>query len=155
MQIVANMIEAHVFAPSDAGVETLLLKRAPDRAYPNVWQMVTGHVEEGETAWRTALREIEEETGLTPREFFVAPTTNAFYDPKRDALSIIPVFLAVVDRDSTPRLSDEHSEMRWFTPERAAPLLAWKGQRDALAVCAEYLTNERSFLEFVGLPTTA
>lgn len=155
MEIIANMIEAHVFAPSDGGVETLLLKRAPGRAYPNVWQMVTGHVEEGETAWRTALREIEEETGLTPREFFVAPTTNAFYDPKRDALSIIPVFLAVVDRDAEPRLSDEHSEMKWFSPKRAAPLLAWKGQRDALAVCAEYLASERSFLKFVELPTTA
>ena len=33
---------------------------------PGLWQMVTGKMKDGETAYQTALREIKEETTLKP-----------------------------------------------------------------------------------------
>ncbi|MGC4806919.1 NUDIX hydrolase [Micromonospora sp. DT233] len=47
----------------------LLQLRDPHAPYhPNVWGVPGGHREPGETIYQTALRELREETGLTPDE---------------------------------------------------------------------------------------
>ena len=61
--VLSTMVEVCVFRFSADHPEYLLLKRAPEEPlYPNIWQMVTGSVEAGETAVVAALRELEEET---------------------------------------------------------------------------------------------
>ena len=76
MKFISTMIEAHVFRESVNGIEFLLLKRAENQVYPGLWQMVTGKIEDNEKAYQTAIREIKEETGLTPLQLWVAPTIN-------------------------------------------------------------------------------
>ncbi|GIS53581.1 hypothetical protein Ct9H90mP29_06230 [bacterium] len=34
--------------------------------YEHLWQGVAGKIEEGETSWEAAIRELEEETGFFP-----------------------------------------------------------------------------------------
>lgn len=46
-------------------LQVLMLERA-DR--PGFWQSVTGSQNDGETLWQTAVREVEEETGLEPAQ---------------------------------------------------------------------------------------
>ena len=62
MQIISELIEAHIFRKSDEGIEFLLLKRAEGNVYPELWQMVTGKMKKDESAHKAALREIKEET---------------------------------------------------------------------------------------------
>ena len=50
--------------------EVLLLKRTDTLV--GEWCQVAGKIEEGETAWQAALRELNEETGLTPTTFYSA-----------------------------------------------------------------------------------
>ena len=67
MKIIDDIIEAHIFRLVEDRLEFLLLRRAADEeVYPGVWQPVTGRMHEGEKAWEAALREIKEETGLSP-----------------------------------------------------------------------------------------
>lgn len=47
-------------------LQVLLLERAD---HPGYWQSVTGSQDEGETLEQTAVREVEEETGLDARAF--------------------------------------------------------------------------------------
>jgi dATP pyrophosphohydrolase len=47
-------------------LQVLLLERAD---HPGYWQSVTGSQDEGETLEETAIREVEEETGLDARRF--------------------------------------------------------------------------------------
>ncbi len=47
-----------------AGLDVLLLERAD---HPNYWQSVTGSFESGESLRDTAIREVQEETGLDAR----------------------------------------------------------------------------------------
>ncbi len=152
MKVTSFLIEAHIFRQkSDTEIEFLLMKRAENQKYRNVWQMVTGSIRENEKAYETALREIKEETGLQPKNFWVVPNVNSFYDPSIDVICEVPVFAAEVYVNDDVKISDEHSEYRWVKLEEAKRLLAWKGQRISAETIHEYFTKEKSFLKFVEI----
>ncbi len=89
------------------------------------WCQVAGGLEEGETAWQAALREITEETGLTPQRFYSGDICEQFYEPERDCISIFPVFVAFVDPTAWVTLNNEHSAYQWldFDAARAGLIL--------------------------------
>jgi dATP pyrophosphohydrolase len=151
MNIISNLIEAHIFRIKNGELEFLLLKRSPEQYYPNIWQMVTGKIKENETAYQSALREIKEETGLTPEKFWVAPTVNSFYSPDKDYICLLPVFAARVKDECEIKLSKEHTEYKWVNPEEAKQLLAWDGQRKSVDVIVDYVLNRNSFLNFIEI----
>jgi len=151
MNIISNLIEAHIFREQKGKLEFLLLKRSPEQYYPNLWQMVTGKIKETETAFNAALREIKEETRLTPEKFWVAPTINSFYSPDKDYICLLPVFAAKVKYNSKAILSKEHVEYKWVNPEEAKKLLAWDGQRKSVDVIVDYFLNKNSFLNFIEI----
>ncbi|MGB5892532.1 MAG: NUDIX domain-containing protein [Ignavibacteriaceae bacterium] len=151
MNIISNLIETHIFRETENGIEFLLLKRAEDQIYPAVWQMVSGKIKESEKAFETALRELKEETNLTPLKMWVAPKVNSFYSSQTDSICLIPVFAVQVKKDSKVIISDEHSEYKWVTPNEAKRLLAWYGQRKAVDLIEEYFFNEKSFLKFIEI----
>ena len=47
MEILANMVEAHIFREIGIDLEFLLLKRSDKVIYPNLWQMVNGKIKKG------------------------------------------------------------------------------------------------------------
>jgi len=148
MNIISNLVEAHIFRETEHGIEFLLLKRAADQIYPGVWQMVSGKINDNEKAFKTAVREIKEETGLTPEKMWVAPKVNSFYSAVTDTICLIPVFAA---QDSNVIISDEHSEYTWVKPRKAKKLLAWDGQRRAVDLIEEYYLKEKSLLKFIKI----
>lgn len=150
MEVLSYLIEAHIIYLNEDNLDFLLLKRAENEVYAGVWQMVTGSVEPGEKGFQTALREVKEETGLSPTEFYVVPHMNSFYSPAKDHVCMVPVF-AVVVKNKNVKLSEEHSEYRWVDKEDAKRLLAWQGQRKSVDTIYEYFTNERSLLKFVKI----
>jgi dATP pyrophosphohydrolase len=150
-QVTTYIIEAHIFRKNSKGIEFLMLKRSEDQIFPNIWQMVTGSIREGEKAYETALREIKEETGLIPDKFWVAPTMNSFYSAKRDVVGMVPVFAAQVNPKYDVTISEEHSEYQWLSKEEAKKILAWKGQRTSVDVIHEYFSNEDSVLNFTEI----
>ena len=151
MNIISNLIEAHIFREQNGVLEFLILKRSPEQYYPNIWQMVSGHIEENETAYHAALREIKEETNLTPEKFWVAPTVNSFYSPDKDYICLLPVFAVKVKFDSKVVISKEHVEYKWLKPEDAKQLFAWDGQRNSVDVIVDYFLNKSSFLNFIEI----
>ena len=150
MNIVSNMIEAHIFRETEKGIEFLLLKRSEGQPYPGLWQMVTGKIKDGEKAHQTALREIKEETGLVPAQLWVAPIINSFYEPKDEYICLLPVFAAKVESVEVV-LSEEHTQYQWVNKTEAQKLLAWDGQRKAVQIIEDYFLNEKSFFHFVEI----
>lgn len=151
MKVISNLIEAHIFRERNGNLEFLLLKRASYQYYPNLWQMVSGKIKDGEKAYQTALREIKEETNLIPEKLWIAPNINSFYSPDDEYISLIPVFAAKVSHDSEVVISSEHSEYKWVNKDEAKNLLAWEGQRKSVDVIAEYFISRKSFLNFVEI----
>ncbi len=151
MHFVSELIEAHIFRHTGKGIEFLLLKRADNVIYPSLWQMVSGKIEKNELAFKAALREIKEETGIIPEKFWVAPNINSFYDQEKDCISFLPVFAARVSQNSKVNISNEHSEFRWVSPEAAKELLAWSGQRKSVEVITEYFAKHSNLNKFIQI----
>ncbi len=151
MNIISNLVEVHIFRETENVIEFLLLKRAEDQIYPAVWQMVSGKIRESEKAFETSLRELKEETNLTPLKMWIAPKVNSFYSSQSDSICLIPVFAVQVKKDSKVIISNEHSEYKWVSSNEAKRLLAWDGQRKAVDLIEEYFLNEKSFLKFIEI----
>jgi len=120
---------------TDWHVELLLLRRAPGTSYSGTWRMVGGSIDSGESAWETARRELKEETGLEPLEFWTLPSVNTFYEWHADRISLTPAFAARVDGSIT--LNAEHDTYDWLAPDAACERLHWPEQRRLARLTAD------------------
>lgn len=140
---IVRVFDCHVARPAaDGGLEFLLLRRAAGRIYAGDWRMVGGKLEAGETAWQACLRELAEETALTPDRLFAVPYLNRFYEWQKDRVNEIPVFLAIT-AGGDPTLDDEHDGFAWLDPATAAARLPWPGQRGGLEAATALYGDER------------
>ena len=99
----------------------LLGRRNAGRAYyPDVWDVLGGHLEPGETVERTLVRELREEAGVTPTAW---RSLGVFHEPIPDGLLILHLYTVAawtgVPRNRSPQ---EHSEASWFSVEDACHL---------------------------------
>src|SRR5437899_2390089 len=79
-----------------------------------------------------ALREVREETGLSPLGLYNVSRVESFYLPQADAVALVPVFAAFVDPAAQPALSAEHDRAEWLPAAKAAPRFAWPRERRAM-----------------------
>jgi lipoyl(octanoyl) transferase len=123
--------------PVRADGRILLLRRSAARG--GFWQQVTGRIEPGEATETAARRELREETGadvpVVPlgyrHAFGLDPEVNRVA-PGALVLVEEEAFAARVPNDFQPRLSDEHAEHAWVTPEEALARLPFAGLRRAV-----------------------
>lgn len=140
--IAGKIVEVCVFKFEKDRPWYLLLHRSmSEKIYPNIWQFVSGSIEGDEKAVDAAYRELHEETGMTPKAFWVVPFVNSFYDPEWDSVNLSPMFAAQVETGSTPFLSEEHYEFGWFSYEDALRKLVWPGQREGMRIVQEYIVR--------------
>jgi 8-oxo-dGTP diphosphatase len=102
------------------GDEVLLIKRAANRqVFPNQYNGLGGHVEQGETVRQAAVREVEEETGLQASSLWLCAVVTI------DTGDIDKGILMFVFRGQaaggTLRASAEGT-LEWVHPDRIAEL---------------------------------
>ena len=131
--IEVRVIDAYVYRTTSAGLLFLVLKRAKAKMYEHIWEGVAGKIEDGETSWEAAIRELKEETGLTPLKMFVADHVSQFYETNDDRINLVPVFGIEVDSKSVI-ISREHCYYKWVDLNGALDLLVWRGQKQAIQV---------------------
>lgn len=140
-----------------AGIEILLIRRAPDGMYPGLWQCVTGRLEANERIAAGALREVAEETGLGAADieaFFETDIVNLFHESSIDGVWCEVVFAARMRPGAAPVISDEHDDLRWVTPEAAHELVLWPAYHRAIEQ-VEWLVANAAKAEVYRLPQPA
>jgi hypothetical protein len=144
MQLRYDMVQCYIVRPSHgAGAhEVLQLRRSPEQFMAGTWQIITGRMAAGETAWQAGLNSIKAATGLYPLEFYQLDKVSTFYVASTDTLWNCPNFCAIVGRGEKIMLSAEHDSYRWIARETALKTLIWPGERYALfEMCQEILDN--------------
>ena len=130
----------------DGNGNILLIERA-DRA--GFWQSVTGSIEAGETLSQTALREVQEETGITlsdgqlhdwqqSRQYEIYPHWRHRYPPGITR-NTEHVFSARIAPDTSIKLSKEHTAFCWLERTDAAEKVFSPSNRQAILELAEHL----------------
>jgi dATP pyrophosphohydrolase len=116
-------------------IEVLLIRRAPGRILPGLWQCVSGTLEPGERVAVGALRELAEETGFGPADiegFYDLDLVNQFHEPSVDGIVSAACFAVRLRPDAEPTLSDEHDGARWLALDEAMTEVIWPGYRTAI-----------------------
>lgn len=140
----SHLVQVHVFRKkTPVSHEYLLLKRSKtDPQYSGIWQVVTGTRERDETATETAIREVKEETGLSPLSLTVIPYQAFFYNPTTDSTERVPVFAFEVLPSSVVQLSEEHEAYQWFPYELAHTKLALPAHVESLEILENILLGK-------------
>ncbi|QKQ98148.1 NUDIX domain-containing protein [Candidatus Nanohaloarchaea archaeon] len=93
--------------------ELLLVQRSEDDTNPLKWEFPGGGVDEGETAELTAVRELQEETGLEPEKVEKASVEEVVIDDRDFRFHIFLVEVSSSEVD----LSHEHESHEWASIE--------------------------------------
>lgn len=143
MSVSDRMICVYVVRPDASGQshEFLQLRRAGN-PYPGIWTTVYGGREEGETAVLAALRELREETGTIPAEFYRIGIAQTFYIDANDTTYAVPAFCAVIARETPVHINDEHDDLRWIHRSTTSEAFIWYTEKLAIAaLCEDILDN--------------
>ncbi|CBE69875.1 MAG: NUDIX domain-containing protein [Candidatus Methylomirabilis oxygeniifera] len=132
-----------------AGV--ILFRRTPEPHYlllhyeSGHWDFPKGHIEPGEDAQQTAMRELKEETGISDLSFVDGYKQSLRYFFRQKGIGIFKLviyFLAETDW-SEVSLSDEHIGFDWLPYDLAMSRLTFKNSQDLLAQAHEHLRAAR------------
>ena len=95
--------------------KVLLGLRSPSkRSWPDHWDTIGGHVEDGESLEGALVREIREETGVTPTRFRLIAAVRE-RQPERYGDALHHIYAVTAWHGGEPsNICDEHTELKWF-----------------------------------------
>lgn len=144
--IITNMIQVHVASKRNDNEDYcfLLLKRAESNiVYPSIWQVVTGTIEKNETPIQTAIREVKEETGLSPLKIWTIPYVSFFYDYQKNKINAVPVFGILTNYYKNIIISNEHQSFKWASFDEAVHTLPLPQHVEALRIFKQYILEKQ------------
>jgi len=143
-------VQVHVVKIIEDKYLHIALKRKPnEKFYPNIWQTITGTIEPNENALQTALRELKEETSLTPLKIWNIPVMTSFYDVRLNSVHFAPNFGVLVAPYSKVKLSEEHDEYKWLSIEEVKEIYNLPTHVSGAETFEKYVLNKNAeYLEF-------
>jgi 8-oxo-dGTP pyrophosphatase MutT (NUDIX family) len=107
------------------------------------WDFPKGNIESGEKEEETALRELEEETGIKHAEVIPGFREEIVYFYRRRGMTIrkTVIFFLVKTSESEVRISHEHIGFKWLPYEEAMKQLTFENARLELKKAREFINK--------------
>lgn len=140
-EIIAPTVSVYPFRRVQDSAEYLALRRADIDHLSGTWQLVHGGIDQGETAVAAAWREIQEETGLTPERFWQLDHVETHYLPHKDAIRMVPCFVAELPPSAELTLGPEHDGHAWLDIDTLMERLIWRSQQEAARIAHETIVE--------------
>jgi bis(5'-nucleosidyl)-tetraphosphatase len=115
--------------------------------YGQHWDYPKGHLEEGETAWQAAVRELREETAIRQVDRvgrFAHDIHYAFFSSKKGQVIKTVTFFLGRTRAHAVTVSDEHQGFAWLAYEDALERLTYDNAREILTAAWNYLARKNA-----------
>jgi 8-oxo-dGTP diphosphatase len=110
---IARTVGAMFIRPD--GKVLLGLRAASKKVWPQHWDTIGGHVEDGESLENALIREVQEETGVTPIRFRLIATVKE-RQPELYGDALHHVYAVTRWQGGDPaNVCDEHTELKWFS----------------------------------------
>ena len=124
--------------------KVLLLRHSPlSSRGGGHWDFPKGHIDDGETEIQTALRELEEETGIAHANVidgFRETITYTFSGGKKQIGKEVVFFIATT-KESKVTLSHEHIDYSWLDFDSAFSRLTYDNARQVLRSAIDFYVN--------------
>lgn len=107
------------------------------------WDFPKGHQEKNETEKQTALREINEETGIKKIKFIAGfkENINYFYKKGENIVYKDVVFYLLQSTTEKVKLSKEHIGYSWLSYDNAYKKITYKNSKELLRKADEFITK--------------
>ncbi len=131
--------------PGYHGFEVLVLKRNEEKG--GFWQPVTGGIEPEEAVEAAAYRELNEELGATPDDCERMVNDGyefVFTDMHRGLRKTFTehVVAVIFRQEFEPRLSAEHVDLCWTSPDQAIKMLKYESNKASVRHYADLIDGE-------------
>ena len=107
------------------------------------WDFPKGHMDDGETEIQTALRELEEETGIAHVNVIdgFRDTITYIFSGGHEQIGKEVVFFIAITKESQVTLSHEHIDYSWLDFDSASLRLTYDNARQVLRNAIEFYVN--------------
>ena len=107
------------------------------------WDFPKGHIDDGETEIQTALRELEEETGIAHVKVIdgFRDTITYTFSGGQEQIGKEVVFFLATTKESKVTLSHEHIDYSWLDFDSAFSRLTYDNARQVLQNAIEFYGN--------------
>ena len=107
------------------------------------WDFPKGHIDDGETEIQTALRELEEETGIAHANVIdgFRDTITYIFSREQKQIGKEVVFFLATTKESKVILSHEHIDYSWLDFDSAFSRLTYDNARQVLRSAIEFYVN--------------
>ena len=107
------------------------------------WDFPKGHIDDGETEIQTALRELEEETGIANANVIdgFRDTITYTFSGGQERIGKEVIFFLATTKESKVILSHEHIDYSWLDFDSAFSRLTYDNARQVLRNAIEFYAN--------------
>ena len=107
------------------------------------WDFPKGHIDDGETEIQTALRELEEETGIAHANVIdgFRDTITYIFSGGQERIGKEVIFFLATTKESKVTLSHEHIDYSWLDFDSAFSRLTYDNARQVLRSAIEFYVN--------------